>query len=108
MPVSVRVGGVGGVVGALSSLLIKRSGVTNASECCVGLFLAGKLSLACRAGATFSYYLIAEFYLVDRGLRHRLPGFSSLDRLVVLTQGLRRFRCQWSHCGSCPTGPDSR
>ena len=52
--------------------------------------------------------LIAEFYLVDRGLRHRLPGFSSLGRLVVLTQGLRRFRCQWSHCGSCPTGPDSR
>jgi hypothetical protein len=52
--------------------------------------------------------LIAEFYLVDRGLRHRLPGFSSLDRPVVLTQGLRRFRCQWSHCGSCPTGPDSR
>ena len=48
--------------------------------------------------------LIAEFYLVDRGLRHRLPGFSSLDRPVVLTQGLRRFRCQlWSHCGSCPT-----
>ena len=24
--------------------------------------------------------LIAEFYLVDRGLRHRLPGFSSLNR----------------------------
>ena len=54
------------------------------------------------------WVLIAEFYLVDRGLRHRLPGFSSLDRPVVLTQGLRRFRCQWSHCGSCPTGPDSR
>ena len=29
-------------------------------------------------------FLIAEFYLVDRGLRHRLPGFSSLGRLVVL------------------------
>jgi hypothetical protein len=29
-------------------------------------------------------YLIAEFYLVDRGLRHRLPGFSSLDRPVVI------------------------
>ena len=28
--------------------------------------------------------LIAEFYLVARGLRHRLLGFSSLDRLVVL------------------------
>jgi hypothetical protein len=28
--------------------------------------------------------LIAGFYSVDRGLRHRLPGFSSLDRLVVL------------------------
>ena len=28
--------------------------------------------------------LIAGFYLVDRGLRHRLPGFPSLDRLVVL------------------------
>jgi hypothetical protein len=28
--------------------------------------------------------LIAEFYLVDRGLRHRLPGFSSLGRLVIL------------------------
>ena len=26
--------------------------------------------------------LIAEFYLVDRGLRHRLPGFSSMGRLV--------------------------
>jgi hypothetical protein len=49
-----------------------------------------------------------SFYLVDRGLRHRLPGFSSLDRPVVLTQGLRRFRCHWSHCGSCSTGPDSR
>ena len=24
--------------------------------------------------------LIARFYLVDRGLRHRLPGVSSLDR----------------------------
>ena len=36
-----------------------------------------------------------------------MPEFSSLDRPVVLTQGLRRFRCQWSHCGSCPTGPDS-
>ena len=23
-------------------------------------------------------FLIAEFYLVDRGLRHRLPGFSSI------------------------------
>ncbi|MGB1608064.1 MAG: hypothetical protein ACPIOQ_85835 [Promethearchaeia archaeon] len=30
------------------------------------------------------YYLIAEFYLVDRGLRHRLPGFSSMGRLVIL------------------------
>ena len=28
--------------------------------------------------------LVAEFYLVDRGLRHRLPGFSSLGRLDVL------------------------
>ena len=28
--------------------------------------------------------LIAEFYLVDRGLRHQLPGFSSLGRLVIL------------------------
>ena len=33
----------------------------------------------------YYYYLIAEFYLVDRGLmRHRLPGFSSLGRLVIL------------------------
>jgi hypothetical protein len=32
--------------------------------------------------------LIAEFYLVDRGLRHRLPGFSSMGRLVVLTECL--------------------
>ena len=31
------------------------------------------------------WVLIAEFYLVDRGLRHQLPGFSSLDRSVVLT-----------------------
>jgi hypothetical protein len=30
------------------------------------------------------YHLIAEFYLVDRGLRHRLPGFSSMGRLVIL------------------------
>jgi hypothetical protein len=54
--------------------------------------------------------LIAEFYLVDRGLRHRLPGFSSLGRLGVLPQGLRRFRYQWAHCGSWPTGriPDQR
>ena len=29
-------------------------------------------------------YLIAEFYLVDRGLRHRLPGFSSLNRRLSL------------------------
>ena len=28
--------------------------------------------------------LIAEFYLVDRGLRHRLPGFSSLNRRLSL------------------------
>jgi len=28
--------------------------------------------------------LIAEFYLLGRGLRHRLPGFSSLGRLGVL------------------------
>ena len=28
--------------------------------------------------------LIANFYSVDRGLRHRLPGFSSLGRLVIL------------------------
>ena len=28
--------------------------------------------------------LSAEFYLVDRGLRHRLPGFSSMGRLVIL------------------------
>ena len=28
--------------------------------------------------------LIAEFYLVDRGLRHRLLGFSSLGRLRVV------------------------
>jgi hypothetical protein len=28
--------------------------------------------------------LIAEFYLVDRGLRHWLPGFSSMGRLVIL------------------------
>jgi hypothetical protein len=31
--------------------------------------------------------LIAEFYLVDRGLRHRLPGFSSMGRLVILPWG---------------------
>jgi hypothetical protein len=28
--------------------------------------------------------LIAGLYIVDRGLRHRLPGFSSLGRLDVL------------------------
>ena len=28
--------------------------------------------------------MIAEFYLVDRGLRHRLPGFSSLNRRLSL------------------------
>jgi hypothetical protein len=28
--------------------------------------------------------LIAGFYLVDRGLRHRLPEFSSMGRLVIL------------------------
>ena len=33
---------------------------------------------------TLLRFLIAEFYLVDRGLRHRLPGFSSLGRLVIL------------------------
>ena len=31
-----------------------------------------------------SFDLIAEFYLVDRGLRHRLPGFSSLNRRLSL------------------------
>ena len=31
-----------------------------------------------------AWVLIAEFYLVDRGLRHRLPGFSSMGRLVIL------------------------
>jgi hypothetical protein len=34
--------------------------------------------------ATCRCSLIAEFYLVDGGLRHRLPGFSSLGRLGVL------------------------
>ena len=29
-------------------------------------------------------FLIAGFYLVDRGLRHRLPGFSSMGLLVIL------------------------
>ena len=37
-----------------------------------------------KATACMYYYLIAEFYLVDRGLRHRLPGFSSMGRLVIL------------------------
>jgi hypothetical protein len=32
--------------------------------------------------STLPSTLIAEFYLVDRGLRHRLPGFSSMGRLV--------------------------
>jgi hypothetical protein len=35
-------------------------------------------------GILTAHYLIAEFYLVDRGLRHRLPRFSNLDRLVIL------------------------
>ena len=38
--------------------------------------------------------MTAEFYLVDRGLRHRLLGFSSLGRLGVLPQGLRSFDCR--------------
>ena len=37
-----------------------------------------------RANIVYYYYLIAEFYLVDRGLRHRLPGFSSLNRRLSL------------------------
>ena len=36
--------------------------------------------------------LIAEFYLVDRGLRHRLPGFSSMGRLVILL-----LQLEWSY-----------
>jgi hypothetical protein len=39
---------------------------------------------AMRPFLSFIILLIAEFYLVDRGLRHRLPGFSSLGRLVIL------------------------
>jgi hypothetical protein len=37
---------------------------------------------------TFDCWLlmIAEFYLVDRGLRHRLPGFSSMGRLVIFSR----------------------
>jgi hypothetical protein len=34
--------------------------------------------------------LIAEFYLVDRGLRHRVPGFSSMGRLVSFRVALAR------------------
>jgi hypothetical protein len=49
-------------------------------------------------------YLPRATYLVDRGLRHRLPEFSSLGRLGVLPQGLRRFLYQWAHCGSYPMG----
>ena len=54
--------------------------------------------------------LIAEFYLVDRGLRHRLPGFSSLGRLVVLF--LARDSWIWRICqlrlrNSCTLNRDS-
>ena len=55
---------------------------------CVDLTLVCFLTSVC---------LIASFYLVDRGLWHRLPGISSFDRL-------RRLRCQWAHYGSFPTG----
>jgi hypothetical protein len=32
--------------------------------------------------SAYDHFLL--FYLVDRGLRHRLPGFSSMGRLVIL------------------------
>jgi hypothetical protein len=41
-------------------------------------------TLTSASGTGAESHLIAEFYVVDRGLRHRLPGFPSLDRLVVL------------------------
>jgi hypothetical protein len=51
----------------------------------------GKWDSTCEASRQPSVFmltrrgsLIAEFYLVDRGLRHRLPGFSSLDRRLSL------------------------
>ena len=44
------------------------------------LVIAGKKDMVW----VLAYYLIAEFYLVDRGLRHRLPGFSSLNRRLSL------------------------
>jgi hypothetical protein len=40
--------------------------------------------VGCRQKSILDVCLIAEFYLVDRGLRHRLPGFSSLGHLVIL------------------------
>jgi hypothetical protein len=42
-----------------------------------GCRIGGKAHFGC-------YFFIAEFYFVDRGLRHRLPGFSSFGRLVIL------------------------
>ena len=67
-------------------------------------------SLAGQMSETERGCLIAEFYLVDRGLRHRLPGFSSLNRRL----SLRRVSAGSGANGHTavvalsPTGPDSR
>ena len=53
----------------------------NKARRCKGLGVTWALGLGCCFGCRV---LIAEFYLVDRGLRHRLPGFSSMGRLVIL------------------------
>ena len=49
--------------------------------------------------------LIASFYLVDRGLWHRLPGISGFGPACCSSvTGPRRFRCRWAHYGRLPMG----
>jgi hypothetical protein len=55
----------------------------NHVTCLPCLYLPARSSIGGWGIGLDCWFLIAEFYLVDRGLRHRLPGFSSLDRLVV-------------------------
>ena len=44
--------------------------------------------------------LIASFYLVDRGLWHRLPGILGFGPACWSSVGrTRRFRCRWAHYG---------
>ena len=52
--------------------------------------------------------LLSFIYVSRQGAETPAAGILEFKQAVVLTQGLRRFRYQWSHCGSCPTGPDSR